>query len=301
MWLKINDTFDLRELIVKIDDYEIIPNRIRNLEIFWNINEIYTIGSITFEDSTHMLEHKPIRINDKFKIYAKDVTQTTYSQTFIIVNIEEVRPEKNHVVGQLTFIDLNSWNFIRSFESKGFNFGDLVKISDYFISKYAIDKKNTIEISDERNWGNIESDGVRTHVTPGNVSVINNLYKFMSEGDFLIYQTRDKIISADWNKILQHAKTKHYLRMQGDNRSYIGLIGDFKSQTADGLTTNIVMPEQTRISIDHLKGKKLIKSKENWQKAIEESGKLGTTLIDWVKPNETSIMGYTTTETKKTI
>lgn len=293
MWLKITDFHDVDDFKVTVDQYEISFDDVRGIEIHWNINEIYTLGYITWIDSIKMIEHKPVRPGEFIEMYWQDGQKETFKQTFVITDIEEIRTEKEQTIGTIRFIDKNSFNFLKTFHSKGFDNGDMKEIVDFFINKYKQDKEVENKLS-EKKWGNEEDADKMTHIIPQDRPLLNSLYKLMLDGDFMIYQTRDKLIVCDWKDITSKGPLDHKLVLQPDNINYIGKIGDIKSKLAEAIATNIIMPDTTTLKIKHYEGKKLIQKDLDYKKAIEESGKLGATDIKWVEGNGTKALSYST-------
>lgn len=295
MFLKLTDAHILDEFKVKLDSYEIQNQDVRNLEIHWQVNEIYTVGEIHFVDTVHMIEHKPVKTNEKIEISWTDGLKENYKQEFIITDVKEKRVEKEEVIGIIRFIDQNSFEFMRSFRSKGFSHAKTVDISKFLINEYKKDDKSVkSEVSGEHKWGNEEKKGTESHVLPGDRTVMNNLYRLMAEGEFLIFQNRKEIKVSEWKKLTGGQKVDYKLTFVPDNISYVGKMGDYHSHTADAISANLIMPEQETVKICHPDGKKLIKKDITYNKAIDESGKCGGTDIKWVEGNGTKNIGYAT-------
>ena len=295
MFLKLTDAHLLDEFIVKIGSYRIVNQDVRDMNINWQINEIYTVGEIQFVDSVHMIEHKPVRVNDEIEISMTDAIKENYKQTFIITDISELRVEKNEVVAVLKFIDKNSFEYMRSFRSKGFSHAKSNDIAKFLLDEYKKDDKSVKnEISGEKKWGNEEKSGTETHVLPGDRTVMNNLYRLMSEGDFVVFQSRKNINMTEWKKLTSAEQVEYRLKMVPGNMSYLGKMGDYEAKTSDALSSNTIMPDQDTMKIKHYDGKKIIKKDLKYDLARDESGKCGSTDIEWVKGNGTKIMGYMT-------
>jgi hypothetical protein len=293
MFLKITDFHDLQEIRIKIDGYEIVHEDIRDLEIHWQINEIYTVGSLKWVDSVHMIEHKPLKVNDIMDLYWKDASGETYKQKFVITEVQDVRTEIRQNIGAIRFIDQNTIEFLKTYHSKGFTHNKMDEICKFYIGKYKKDKEPKYDIT-KKVWGNEQGDDSNSHVVPGDRSLMNNFYRFMAEGDFIIYQDREHIVLTEWKKITSKSALDHKLKFVPENMSYMGKMGEYKSAPANGLAANIIMPDHKTVRIDHTKGKKLIKSDLDYKKARDDSGKTGATDVEWVQGNGTRVIGYST-------
>ena len=288
MHLKVSEYLELDELTLSIDEYKISADDVMDFEIHWQLHELYTVGTIKFIDRLRMLEHKPLTINDILSVKWIDAQKEIFQSDFIITDIEELRTDKEEVVGSLRFIDLNSMEYMRAFVSKGYTHADLVKISSEMLNKYKKDSKSVKIEAGKKEWGNEEKPGQMTHIIPGNISLLQNLYKYMSEGDFLMFQDRKNINITEWSKVTSRGALQYPLRFTPDNQYYIGKIGDYTYRMNGGLSSNVVVPDSNTTKIRISSEKNIKKDELNFTSAIGESGSLGSRMIPYFIGNGTS-------------
>jgi hypothetical protein len=251
-----------------------------------------------------MIEHGKLRIHDEIEIYYVDALKETYRQTFLLTDIQDNRAtEPFKIFATLKFIDKNIINWLNTFEAKGFEHNDVDKILKYYIDKHKKDLVPKYELTaDKCKWGNETKPKETSHVVPNDRSLAVLIQRWEQEANFIFFQNRKNIVATHWSKVLKKSPLEHPLKLNTPNEQYVSKIGDIQVKSADALSSNIVIPNITEYYVDHLSGgKKQVKVELDFKRALEESGSIGNTQVDWVKSNDTKQVAIRTPTSQKFI
>ena len=90
---------------VTIDDYEIPEDDVMSCEIIWDSDKFGIEGTLTYIDNMDTINLSMLDTNNTVTIYAKDVSDTDWKRSFIIVDIIENKIKNQYKTYTMKFID----------------------------------------------------------------------------------------------------------------------------------------------------------------------------------------------------
>lgn len=290
MALELNSSLELVESTIKVKEKEINVDEIQEVEIYWDMDNIYTYGYITFRDELNFIENAPILVNDEIELHFKDGLKKVYKQTFIIQRIVKAGTHKgvNHATFEI--IDKNAIEFMKVYDSKGYmNTSVQDVIVDYYKKYNKEENRKMLNDSTPTNWGN---DGNASIIVPGDRSLFSSLNMLVKESDILLFNRRDEIMMTDYKKMNSREAKKDIFTINPDNQFYNYRIGDYSIKGGDSFSNTITNSDTEIVSYDYKVGKKVVKQNIGFKEASNSSKSLGGTDIGIVPSNSTKRIVY---------
>lgn len=297
MALELNSSLELVESKIKVKDKELNVDEIQDIEIYWDMDNLYTYGFITFRDELNFVENAPILVNDEIEVYFKDGLKKIYKQKFIIQKIVKAGTYKgvNHATFEI--IDKNAIHFMKVYDSKGFmNKTVQDVIVEYYKKHNQEEDRKMLNDSTPNNWGN---DGNASFIVPGDRSLFSSLNLFIKESDILLFNRRDEIMMTDYKRMNSRNARKEFFTINPDNQFYNFRIGDYFVKGGDSFSNTITNSDTEVVSYDYKAGKKVVKQNIGFKEATASSKSLGKTDIDPVPSNETKRIVYAPNNSNK--
>lgn len=290
MPLELNSSLELAESKIKVKDKEINVDEIQDVEIYWDMDNLYTFGTIAFRDELNFIENAPILVNDEIELYFKDGLKKVYKQTFIIQKVIKAGTYKGVNHATLEIIDKNAIEFMKVYDSKGFiNTSVQDVIVEYYKKYNKEENRKMYNESTPTGWGN---DGNSSLIVPGDRSLFSSLNMFIKETDILLFNRRDDIMLTDYKKLNSKNPKKEVFTINPENQFYNYRIGDYYVKGGDSFANTITNSDTEVVTYDYKAGKKVVKQNMGFKEASNESKSLGKTDINIVPSNETKRIVY---------
>lgn len=290
MALELNSSLELVESKIIVKGKEINVDEIQDVEIYWDIDNLYTFGTVTFRDELNFIENAPILVNDEIELYFKDGLKKVYKQTFIIQKVVKAGTHKGVNHASLEIIDKNAIEFMKVYDSKGFvNTSVQDVIVDYYKKYNKEENRKMYNESTPTGWGN---DGNASLIVPGDRSLFSSLNMFIKETDILLFNRRDDIMMTDYKKINTKEAKKDKFTINPDNQFYNYRIGDYYVKGGDSFANTITNSDTEIVTYDYKVGKKVVKQNLGFKEASDASKSLGKTDVITAPTNETKRIVY---------
>lgn len=290
MALELNSSLELVESKITVKGKELNVDEIQDLEIYWDMDNIYTYGTLTFRDELNFVENAPILVNDEIELYFKDGLKKVYKQTFIIQKVIKAGSHKgvNHCT--LELMDKNAIGFMKVYDSKGFVNKSVQEVIVEYYKKYNQEKdRKLLNNSTPTGWGN---DGNSSLIIPGDRSLFSSLNMLVRETDILLFNRRDEIYVTDYKKLNSQEARKENFTINPDNQFYNYRIGDYYVKGGDSFANTVTNSNTEVVTYDYKAGKKVVKQNMGFKEASSASKSLGKTDIDIVPDNQTKRIVY---------
>lgn len=290
MALELNSSLELVESKITVKGKELNVDEIQDLEIYWDMDNIYTYGTLTFRDELNFVENAPILVNDEIELYFKDGLKKVYKQTFIIQKVIKAGSHKgvNHCT--LELMDKNAIGFMKVYDSKGFVNKSVQEVIVEYYKKYNQEKdRKMYNNSTATGWGN---DGNSSLIIPGDRSLFSSLNMLVRETDILLFNRRDEIYVTDYKKLNSQEARKENFTINPDNQFYNYRIGDYYVKGGDSFANTVTNSNTEVVTYDYKAGKKVVKQNMGFKEASSASKSLGKTDIDIVPDNQTKRIVY---------
>lgn len=290
MALELNSSLELVESKITVKGKELNVDEIQDLEIYWDMDNIYTYGTLTFRDELNFVENAPILVNDEIELYFKDGLKKVYKQTFIIQKVIKAGNHKgvNHCT--LELMDKNAIGFMKVYDSKGFVNKSVQEVIVEYYKKYNQEKdRKMYNNSTPTGWGN---DGNSSLIIPGDRSLFSSLNMLVRETDILLFNRRDEIYVTDYKKLNSQEARKENFTINPDNQFYNYRIGDYYVKGGDSFANTVTNSNTEVVTYDYKAGKKVVKQNMGFKEASSASKSLGKTDIDIVPDNQTKRIVY---------
>lgn len=290
MALELNSSLELVESKITVKGKELNVDEIQDLEIYWDMDNIYTYGTLTFRDELNFVENAPILVNDEIELYFKDGLKKVYKQTFIIQKVIKAGSHKgvNHCT--LELMDKNAIGFMKVYDSKGFVNKSVQEVIVEYYKKYNQEKdRKMYNNSTPTGWGN---DGNSSLIIPGDRSLFSSLNMLVRETDILLFNRRDEIYVTDYKKLNSQEARKENFTINPDNQFYNYRIGDYYVKGGDSFANTVTNSNTEVVTYDYKAGKKVVKQNMGFKEASSASKSLGKTDIDIVPDNQTKRIVY---------
>lgn len=191
----INESSSYKKLSCTIDDVEIKPSYIQDLEIHWE-DDFRVNGYIKINDIFDLSNNVELDDDKIINIYVTDLYDTFYSRDFKITNIKE-KKSMNDKVTIIEFQDVISWELQNTYIPKSFQ---ATKASDMFLDFMSLKADSLLGTVQKQ----IASTSIShpLYVVPTNINFLDFILGEFNKEGYILYQTYDKIILEDAKNLI---------------------------------------------------------------------------------------------------
>lgn len=232
----------LKNFAVSIDGIKLTNGQLDSLTVKWNVDSFKIVGSLSFTDTTGLVEELPIRGGNTVVLAMTDFDDVVSKQKFKVMEVSTTRGVKNPSVS-LSLVDPITTSAMQMYNEMSWDSADMIEIIDHVetLKPSLTGKKKNFVSSPPKH---------KNFVMPLHVSFNVVMHWLAKNADVAFFQSRESFVIQPFKKLFKQGKKGDKFRLKTPNQQYRRSIYEYNLKMGKELQASIMQPTGKIASFD---------------------------------------------------